>query len=343
MKLSIIVPVYEVETYLHECVDSILQQTFHDYELILIDDQSPDNCGAICDAYAKEDKRIRVIHQTQNGGLSAARNTGIEIATGEYVTFIDSDDYIGKEYFARAMSLVENNDEKVDIVEMPIDVYYNTPTHYLYGSMTKNDITYHFPLSWISWIEMDGMAHTYACNKFFRKTLFKKLRFPEGRTFEDLHTVPWLMKNAHRITFCGQTSINERYYYRYRHNSITTTATCHSFNDALRHHCPLISDMAFTTLPINPRYKARYFWQVTNTFIDFLRSLSENDMRKEAQKSLIKEVYKNLSQLKPKTKYLIQASNGIRAKIKNLPFLLFGFRVHCFCYSKKWIHKLKQE
>lgn len=342
MKLSIIVPVYKVEAYLHECIDSILQQTFRDYELILVDDQSPDSCGTICDAYAEEDERIRVIHRTQNGGLSAARNTGIEAATGEYLTFIDSDDFIGKDYLARAMRLTENNDEKADIVEMPMEVFYNAPTHYLYGSTADEDRTFTFPQSWISWIEMDGMAHTYACNKFCRRTLFKKLRFPEGRKFEDIHTVPRLMKNARCITFCGQTSPDERYFYRYRHNSITTTATRYAFNDALKHHCPFISELAFTAFPVHPRYKARYFWQVTNILIDLLRSLTPNEMEDEEQKNLIRKVHKNLLQLKPETKYLIQASHGIRAKVKNLPLLLFGFRVHCFCYSGKWIRKSHQ-
>ena len=91
--ISVIVPVYKVETYLPTCVDSILSQTFSDFELILVDDGSPDACGAMCDGYAREDSRIRVIHQ-KNGGLSAARNTGLDIAKGEYVTFVDSDDVI---------------------------------------------------------------------------------------------------------------------------------------------------------------------------------------------------------------------------------------------------------
>ena len=92
--LSVIVPVYNVEKYLSRCIDSILSQTFTDFELILVDDGSPDNCGSICDEYAKKDKRIIVIHQ-QNRGVSSARNKGLDIARGEYVTFVDSDDQIG--------------------------------------------------------------------------------------------------------------------------------------------------------------------------------------------------------------------------------------------------------
>ena len=92
-KVSIIVPVYKVGPYLAKCIDSILSQTLTDFELILVDDGSPDSCGEICDGYAKKDERIKVIHK-QNGGLSSARNAGLDIAKGEYIGFVDSDDYI---------------------------------------------------------------------------------------------------------------------------------------------------------------------------------------------------------------------------------------------------------
>ena len=92
-KLSIIVPVYKVEQYINKCIDSILNQTFTDFELILVDDGSPDNCGKICDEYAQKDERVRVIHK-ENGGVSSARNLGIDEAKGEYVSFIDPDDWI---------------------------------------------------------------------------------------------------------------------------------------------------------------------------------------------------------------------------------------------------------
>lgn len=93
--ISVIIPVYKVEKFLHRCVDSVINQTYKNLEIILIDDGSPDNCGNICDEYAKKDTRIKVIHQ-ENQGLSGARNSGLNIAKGEYIYFIDSDDYIKK-------------------------------------------------------------------------------------------------------------------------------------------------------------------------------------------------------------------------------------------------------
>ena len=91
--ISIIVPVYKVEPYIRQCVESVLGQTYSNFELILVDDGSPDSCGAICDEYAEKDSRVRVIHQ-ENGGVSAARNAGLDIMKGEYVAFIDSDDFV---------------------------------------------------------------------------------------------------------------------------------------------------------------------------------------------------------------------------------------------------------
>ena len=112
--ISIIVPVYNVEAYLAKCVDSILAQTYTNLEIILVNDGSSDGCGRICDEYAKQDKRIKVIHK-QNGGLSDARNVAIDVATGEFITFIDSDDYVTDDYIMTLYSLIEKYECKVSI------------------------------------------------------------------------------------------------------------------------------------------------------------------------------------------------------------------------------------
>ncbi|MGM9658367.1 MAG: glycosyltransferase family 2 protein [Eubacteriales bacterium] len=102
---SVIVPVYKIEAYLYRCVDSILNQSFGDFELILIDDGSPDNSGAICDEYARRNSRVKVIH-TQNRGLCTARNTGLQAAKGEYIAFCDSDDFLASSYHEKLESLI---------------------------------------------------------------------------------------------------------------------------------------------------------------------------------------------------------------------------------------------
>lgn len=112
-KISIIVPVYKVEKYLHRCIDSILSQSFTDFELILVDDGSPDNCGKICDEYAQKDSRVRVFHKP-NGGVSSARNLGLDKAQGKWVTFIDSDDYVESDYLQELYK--SQTDNRVDYV-----------------------------------------------------------------------------------------------------------------------------------------------------------------------------------------------------------------------------------
>ena len=107
-KVSIIVPIYNVEKYIHKCIDSILSQTFTDFELILVDDGSPDKCGEICEQYALKDNRIKVVHK-ENGGLSDARNAGIDVASGKYIYFIDSDDWISPNSIISLLNFAEDN------------------------------------------------------------------------------------------------------------------------------------------------------------------------------------------------------------------------------------------
>lgn len=109
VEISVIVPVYNVEKYLAQCIESILTQTFADFELLLINDGSTDRSGNICDAYAEQDSRIRVVHK-ENGGVSSARNCGLEVAQGKYVSFIDSDDYVGKDYLSTMHTVMMNTD-----------------------------------------------------------------------------------------------------------------------------------------------------------------------------------------------------------------------------------------
>lgn len=121
-KISVIVPIYKVEDYLHRCVESIINQAYTNLEIILVDDGSPDNCPKICDEYAEKDSRIKVIHK-ENGGLSDARNTGLLVATGEYISFIDSDDYIDINMYKSIITYMEEHD--LDIAECGIKHVYN--------------------------------------------------------------------------------------------------------------------------------------------------------------------------------------------------------------------------
>ncbi len=214
--LSVVIPVFKVESYLQECVDSVLSQTYTDIEVILVDDGSPDSCPDICDDYALSDHRVRVIHQT-NQGLSAARNAGIEAAQGEFIAFVDSDDYVSPNYFQVAMELL-NKISDLDIAEMPMISRFNTKETVRYAAATTTIIRGQENL-WSEWFARQGYLHAYSQLKVARRQVFESVRFPLGKTFEDLHVIPQLMKQCRAIAYVAHPTAN--YFYRWRNESIT--------------------------------------------------------------------------------------------------------------------------
>jgi len=187
MKLSIIIPVYRTQNTLDRCLQSILQQSFTDYEIILVDDESPDECPILCDKYAQSHKNIKVIHK-QNDGLSEARNAGIKLAKGEYLTFIDSDDAIQKD----SLQVLTNElyqHPYVDILEYPVLERYGHPYKQHLLSFTPHE----YANSIEYWLQERAYNHTYAWNKIYKRQLFEYIRFPKGKNFEDVLTMPYLI------------------------------------------------------------------------------------------------------------------------------------------------------
>lgn len=211
-KLSVIVPIYNVEQYLRRCVDSIINQTYSNLEIILVDDGSPDNCGKICDEYASIDNRIIVIHQ-KNGGLSAARNAGMNISSGDYIGFVDSDDYISNDMYKDLIGIMERND--LDIVSCNAFIAKGDNIIGDEGN-GKLEIFERDVILYKSLLDYDNSAW----NKVYKKSITDSVRFPEGRVFEDTATAYLFFSN---IKKAGH--INKAYYYYYRNpNSITQTA-----------------------------------------------------------------------------------------------------------------------
>lgn len=173
-KLSIIVPVYKVEQYLHKCLDSILSQTFTDFELILIDDGSPDRCGEICDEYAAKDDRIIVIHQ-KNKGVSAARNAGLDIARGEYIGFVDSDDWIDPKMYE---SMLCDTYKDFDIVTVGAKSYEDNNIRIILAI----DCEFDREKLLLELIAQPNRIGGGVVNKVFKKSILKNVRFPVGIT-----------------------------------------------------------------------------------------------------------------------------------------------------------------
>lgn len=209
-EISIIVPVYNVEQYLRKCVDSILAQTFTDFEVILVDDGSPDNSGAICDEYAKLDSRVRVIHK-ENGGLSDARNAGIEIAKGKYLGFVDSDDFIDKDMYEILYNDITSY--KADISSIEIVSVYDEKYHY--KNLPKKKVLLNQEEAVKAVLE-GTQLYAYAWNKLYRREIFDKVRFFKGKTFEDAYIIIDILLQSERIV----VSNDEKYFYLQRVDSI---------------------------------------------------------------------------------------------------------------------------
>lgn len=176
--VTIIVPIYDVEKYLPECIESLIHQTYTNLEILLIDDESPDKCPEICEQYAKKDNRIKVIHK-KNGGAASARNTGMEKVTGEYVCFVDSDDYVSLDFVQRLVEEAEKY--KADIAACSFEsLYLNRKEKNEFKKSLEVYVTKEYlKLFLVDW------SCALAWNKIFRAQLLKNIRFEEGHKIDD--------------------------------------------------------------------------------------------------------------------------------------------------------------
>ncbi|MBQ8989612.1 MAG: glycosyltransferase family 2 protein [Prevotella sp.] len=260
MKLSIVIPVYRTEATLDRCVKSVLTQDLADFEVILVDDGSPDQCPARCDAWAAHDKHVRVVHQA-NGGLSDARNAGIRLATGDYITFVDSDDFIAAETYRPLMRRLEQTPD-TDILEYPVFVHYGAPLQQLLDMQPET--TYHDMEAY--WLDGQAYQHTYACNKLFRRSLFTEVCFPIGRVFEDAYTLPLLLRKTGTVQMVSLGC----YFYCSNNQGITQTADGQALRMLLEPHVEMLDrihrkDRSFQT----------YYLHVLNIQLDVYEQTGE--------------------------------------------------------------------
>ena len=215
--ISVVVPIYKVEKFLPTCIESIIRQSYRNLELILVDDGSPDSCPSICEKYKQVDSRIKVIHK-KNGGLSDARNAGLKIAEGKWITFIDSDDYVGADFLRVLYTVAVLNEADISICD------YNTVLDNN-GHETKS--TSVLGLNNVECLEsiyhpkIHGMEFV-AWGKLYKTTLFKKnsIEYPVGKIHEDVFTTYKLVYTASQIVFSNYIG----YFYRIRKDSIMTSA-----------------------------------------------------------------------------------------------------------------------
>ena len=217
--VSIIVPIYNVERYLHDCIDSVLHQTYHDFELILVDDGSPDNCGSLCDAYARKDGRIRVVHK-RNGGLSDARNAGLDVASGKYIYFLDSDDSIQPHLLE---TLVPYLEQGADLVAFSLQGFYDDGTVLPPGIRQTGDFVTDTPekrMQFYHRVLLQGKIGWEAWSRIFVRDKIERygLRFADNRKIfaEDLFFSLCYCAHAEHIVSIDACLYN----YRLRSDSI---------------------------------------------------------------------------------------------------------------------------
>ena len=209
--ISVIVPIYKVEKYLNRCIESIVNQTYSNLEIILVDDGSPDHCPQMCDEWVEKDKRIKVIHK-QNGGLSDARNAGLKIATGEYISFIDSDDYIASDFFATLLAVMEK--ENSDVVECSVVKFYEDERFEKYSDNLA--VTTSQTESALSGLIAENPFHQHVWNKLYKVDCLKGILFPVGKLNEDEFWTYQVFGRAQKVSKINKTM----YYYFQRSDSI---------------------------------------------------------------------------------------------------------------------------
>ena len=261
-KISVIVPVYNVEAYLERCVESILKQTYTNFELLLINDGSTDQSGELCDQLALRDQRIRVIHK-ENGGLSDARNRGIDEASSDLIGFIDSDDYIDEDMYETLYSHLRKSNADLSMCGH-YDVFHQIPEKQVSEIKT-------WELSSEEAIKMVMEAKILsvtAVNKLYKKELFNHLRFEVGKIAEDAFIMIRLLDQCQKVVATNE----KKYYYVHRENSITTQKFSLKFLNVIeayeqnaniiREHYPTITDVA--TMRLN----WAYFYVLDRLLID---------------------------------------------------------------------------
>lgn len=210
-RISVIIPVYNVEQYLNRCIESVVGQTYKNLEIILVDDGSPDRCPQICDEWAEKDQRIKVYH-ISNGGASKARNFGIQKSTGKYIAFVDSDDYIVEQMYAVMISAISENH-----CDLACCGRYYAGDDYKVASKCLNQPRILTPEQAIHELLNNGCVEEAPWDKLYKRELFDGIEFPVGEINEDLVIAPHIIKRCKRIVHVAEPF----YYYCYNGSSVT--------------------------------------------------------------------------------------------------------------------------
>lgn len=304
IKISIIVPVFNVENYLEKCIESILKQSFKAFELILVDDGSIDKCGEICDLYQKKDNRIKVIHK-KNGGLSSARNAGIEIAKGDYLAFVDSDDYIHIDMYSILYEAITKNNSQISlckfrkVYESENNISDNYDNKIIYNNFNNIEALNNL-------YKENAAEFTVSWNKLYDKRLFSKLKFENGKIHEDEFLAHKILFKANKVTYIPICL----YYYLQRQGSI-----------------------------VNSEYSIKKFDAVRAFYerVIFFKQLGLKDLQYKAEYNYVKYFFENYFKAKKNLKNINRELSDIKLEFRKMLGTLI--KNPMFTYKEKvmWI------
>ncbi len=307
--ISVIVPVYKVEAYLDQCVQSIVDQTYKNLEIILVDDGSPDNCGAMCDAWAQKESRIKVIHK-ENGGLSDARNAGLAVATGDHIGFVDSDDYIAPTMYEELMTRLIDNDS--DIAACGVQMVWEdgkTAMLTCAGSAVLDNTRAMEAIVAESWLKQPVWY------KLYKRSVVEGILFEKGKCHEDVFWSYQPIARANRVCVFD----TPLYFYRQRSGSIMGESFSEKRLDALEAYEKRLDFLKETYPALTPRAQASAYF-----FCMYLCQIALRNHKSalyQQAKSAARQLRPTGQSLSPKEKLWLAASrlswSGI-CKLRNM-------------------------
>ncbi|CEQ23954.1 capsular polysaccharide biosynthsis protein [[Clostridium] sordellii] len=320
VKISIIVPVYNVEEYVGKCIESVLNQEYRRLELVIVDDGSKDKSGEICDSYKEKDNRVKVVH-TINRGLSAARNEGIRHATGDYIMFLDGDDFIAKDCIDEIANLIETKGE-ADIITGRLVEYYDESRSNSYGfeldESSFEDKSGAYVLDYL--FKNAPYSPWSACVTIYNKNYIveNEFYFTEGVTSEDLDLLPRIYMKANKVIPYNRAF----YYYRQlRPNSIINTVNSKRFYDIVHILKRYIS--LFEKTGYNNEFKEVFLSQLANVYASYVAILGY------IPKNERQDVVKNMKEIK----WILKYTNSAKWNCVSWSIKLFGFGITYSMYK----------
>lgn len=310
--ISVIIPVYNVQEYLIKCIESVINQTYENLEIIIVDDGSTDKSTEICNKVKKNDSRIRVIHK-ENGGLSDARNVGIDNANGEYISFIDSDDYVDNNYIELLYNAIKQYDADMSIASHRVIYEKN-----IIDRSTGKEFCAE-PIEILKMLLYDNGIDTSAWGKLYKKSLFNEIRFPKGRFFEDSATTYMLIDKSKKIGVCSKPIYN----YVIRNNSISNETFSEKKMDLIVSTEEMTNYIKNKYPELEKACNRRLMYAYLSTLTQLAKSKVKN---KKIQKKLMKYINKNRNNV-------LKDKNIPKRDRVGLLSTILGF--HCFKYVWK--------